>query len=377
MLRKADFKGFKSLADVNLELTPLTVLVGPNSAGKTSILQALHALGECAHRDPRGTLTPFRRAAEVFSGSRAPDLVATSIPGSGKVPHVSISVTGLDESCLTVSADLGPKQTPTFAVDPKFLEGQTPWATDVNLRPDATRVVQSVLLRLDAGKAVQPSTTDEEIPQVGTDGSNLASVLGYLAGAHADALKAIEADLRHIVARAGKIRIHPHKMKLNRKLLFKDTRTKVREETVLQDVVGQRFSIDMDGQGEVVADHLSEGTVLALALLTVLHHPRVQPRLVLMDDLDNALHLEAQHQLVTCIRQLQQQRSDLQVIATTHSPYLLDSLGADEVQVLALDKAGHTVAKRLADHPEWIDKWKERLRTGEFWASFGEDWVLS
>lgn len=41
MIRKVHFKNFRSLRDVELTLEPLTVLVGPNSSGKTTVLEGL------------------------------------------------------------------------------------------------------------------------------------------------------------------------------------------------------------------------------------------------------------------------------------------------------------------------------------------------
>lgn len=43
-ISKIHIEGFRSLRDIELELTPLTVLVGPNQAGKSSILDALDLL---------------------------------------------------------------------------------------------------------------------------------------------------------------------------------------------------------------------------------------------------------------------------------------------------------------------------------------------
>lgn len=41
MLKSVHFQNFRSLRDVKLNLSPLTVLVGPNSSGKTSVLEGL------------------------------------------------------------------------------------------------------------------------------------------------------------------------------------------------------------------------------------------------------------------------------------------------------------------------------------------------
>lgn len=42
MLRRLELKKFRGFTDLTLELRPVTVVVGPNSSGKTSILRAIH-----------------------------------------------------------------------------------------------------------------------------------------------------------------------------------------------------------------------------------------------------------------------------------------------------------------------------------------------
>ncbi len=44
MIKKLRVKNFKALRDIEIELTPIHVLIGPNDSGKTSILEVLAAL---------------------------------------------------------------------------------------------------------------------------------------------------------------------------------------------------------------------------------------------------------------------------------------------------------------------------------------------
>ena len=48
MLKRIHIKGYKSLADVDVELSPLTLLFGPNAAGKSNFLDALQLLSKLA-----------------------------------------------------------------------------------------------------------------------------------------------------------------------------------------------------------------------------------------------------------------------------------------------------------------------------------------
>jgi len=58
MLKKISFSGFKGKIFDEIELKPITLLFGPNSAGKSSVIQVIHYLKEILDRrnySPRGT----------------------------------------------------------------------------------------------------------------------------------------------------------------------------------------------------------------------------------------------------------------------------------------------------------------------------------
>ena len=66
---------------------------------------------------------------------------------------------------------------------------------------------------------------------------------------------------------------------------------------------------------------------------------------------------------------------ELQIVCTTHSPYLLDLFEPSEIRVLALDSERRTHARPLTEHPDFA-KWKFGTQTGELWAALGEAWVV-
>ncbi|HNV92675.1 MAG TPA: AAA family ATPase, partial [Candidatus Cloacimonas sp.] len=51
MLKQVTIKGFKGITDLTLNLDKINVLIGINSSGKTTILQALDLLANCVSRD--------------------------------------------------------------------------------------------------------------------------------------------------------------------------------------------------------------------------------------------------------------------------------------------------------------------------------------
>jgi predicted ATP-dependent endonuclease of OLD family len=135
---------------------------------------------------------------------------------------------------------------------------------------------------------------------------------------------------------------------------------------------GARVEADIAGIGWIAADLLSEGTILALTLLTVLADQA--PQLVLLDDLDQALHPAAQGRMLTELRGVMAVRPTIQLVATTHSPFLVDYAAVEEVRVLRLDPELGTVCRPLSAHPKWAKR-SGFMKPGEFWSGVGEDWV--
>ena len=69
MIRKITIKGYKSLHDVSLSLHPLTVLIGPNAAGKSNFIDALQLLSRlvCSRSLKEAFDPPYRgRPLESF-----------------------------------------------------------------------------------------------------------------------------------------------------------------------------------------------------------------------------------------------------------------------------------------------------------------------
>ncbi len=136
---------------------------------------------------------------------------------------------------------------------------------------------------------------------------------------------------------------------------------------------GELILFDFDHAEDVSARTASEGTMLMLGLVTVLLGP-IRPRIVLLDDIEHGLHPLAQEQLVTVIGQLLQKFPDLQLLTTSHSPYLLDQLQPEQVRLMTLGNDGQSVCGRLEAHPQF-EKWKEEMAPGELWSLFGEKWL--
>lgn len=381
MLDRVSFNNFKSLQAVTIDLSPLTVLVGPNGSGKSSVLAGIHLLsqiGVAPVKDPR-----LNRVSALFDRQLNPYRIARR-----GAPQLRLALREAQDDELTLTIALPVKFTeiefhvelagPRGSIQTSLIgPGSAQLKSDSSLLLDHPRVqhfASAVYLHLDATVLTRTSTTDEELPRMAADGEGLASTLAWLAGAKPDTLAAIAGDLAEVVPGVKRILTHRERV-VDRVMEKVDIDGQPIWRPVDRPRLGDRFSIEFTDGTEVPADLLSEGTVLALGLLTKLREPE-RPRLFLLDDIDRGLHIEAQARLVATLRALMQREPDLQIVCSTHSTYLLNLFKPDEVRVLALDEQRATHARPLTDHPEFAT-WKYGTQTGELWAALGSAWVTT
>ena len=232
----------------------------------------------------------------------------------------------------------------------------------------------ALFLRLSPRQLAAPSYLEEEVPALRPDGEGLASVLNDLASSAPESTAAIEEALRTVVPSVRRVRTERASVRrLETEHLVVDGQSipRIRERTYW----GHRVVLDtVSGRG-IPLHAASEGTVLTLGLLTVLHG-RSPPRFLLLDDIDRALHPRAQEDLVAQLRRILAARPELQIVATSHSPYLLDALRFEEVRLTTLRDDGSVACAPLTDHSEY-ERWKDHVHPGELWTSAEETWVAA
>jgi prophage maintenance system killer protein len=83
---------------------------------------------------------------------------------------------------------------------------------------------------------------------------------------------------------------------------------------------------------------------------------------------------DVEQEIIDLLRGLLETNPDLQIVATTHSPYMLDCMEVKEVRMTFLKEDGTTLCAPLTSHPEY-PKWKDEMTPGEMWSLFGEKWI--
>jgi predicted ATPase len=371
--------GFRSASDLALTFrSRFMVLVGPNASGKTTTLDAIHVLSQQfgSQRGPK-FFADWERLGPSVS---APD-GAFEIMAAGRKTTAWMSGTIHDRT----SGPTGPMV--SVGPDANFAAPHLSWTASRRCNPDSPSADWAALaaalgelgsirscarLRLSASASAAASLPQDATPRLGEDGQGLPSLLAWLAANQPEDLKGIEETLRAVVPTFVKLRVP------NEQITYWET-----EEVRIGDDVlprrtkrqawGHRLELEFRGLGFVPAALASEGTILALALLGAVRGAE-RPRLVLLDDVEKALHPTAQWELVRCLRRLLESEPQLQLLVTTHSPYVVDEFEAEDVIALGLDASGHTRARPLSDHPDHA-RLRGELRAGEFWSSLTQGWI--
>lgn len=383
MIHKAKFENFKGLKDVEVTFdSRFTVLVGPNGTGKTSVLEGIHALLTSADRG--SVASPFDL---TFVGDHLDDWHTRGSPDTLGV-EVELDTPSAKPFVIRISGTRtsGPIRPPEQRWSTKrqyrrvsrqgsqqFLDLSTVDAVSElgAIWPD------SVLLHLDP-RAMAESSSPPADPFVSPfltlgNGMGLASYLAGIALADRPRYDKLIDAYRRVIPAVADVRFR--RVQVTRS---QPTSVTINGQPVLHNqtvqTAGEQLVFDFLNARDIPASSVSEGTLLSLGILAATHAHPGGPAVILLDDLEHGLHPKAQYELLDVLRLVIDETSFLQIIATSHSPYILDKLEPNEVRVTGLGEDGSVVIAPLTDHPAY-EKWKDSMTPGEFWSHTGEDWL--
>lgn len=375
-IEELSVKNYRALKDLRLKgITPLTVFLGPNGSGKSTIFDVFAFLSECFSVglrkawDKRGRFKELRTrgagGAIVFElkyreKPRSPIITYhLAIEEGSKGPYVA-------EEWLQWRR--GRRGKPFRFLDfekgaGKVITGEEPDEKDqrVEERLDSPEMIAvntlgqfakhprvSALRRFITGwylsylTADNTRTTPEAGPQerLSVSGDNLPNVIQYLKEQYSDRLDEILKTLSRRVPRLEKI---DAEIMADGRLLLQ-----------IKDAPFER---------PILAKFASDGTLKMLAYLTVLYDPE-PPQLVGIEEPENHLHPRLLPELAEECRKASERT---QLMVTTHSPFFVNGLKAEELWVLYRDENGYTQARRAADMRGVKDFMNQGALLGHLW----------
>jgi predicted ATPase len=353
MITKAKFQNFKALKDVEITFdSRLTVIVGPNGCGKSSVLQCLLSLSQLTEKEIfLHEANQLQQNLNQTLSVNNSDIQSLELWETNNVSSIGLRIQVAPDKRFT-------RVNNTQVWDCHIIEQEkeTHWPSADHLK--RFNCSPTEYIRFDAKKLSEPSLTLRKPPQLETNGTGLASLMSYLRNSDDDRFIKVVDLFRKIIPNIQKVKIDrvPLGNMVNGNLVF-----------------GEQLLFDLPTRKNVVASAMSDGTLYMLGLIIKILDPKL-PRLLLIDDLDHGFHPRAQLQVIDLLHDLLEEVPDLQIIATSHSPYMLDRLKPNEVRMMNLRDDGTAVCGRLEDHPEF-ERWNDSMSPGEFWNYFGEDWL--
>lgn len=386
MIHKLTLRNFKGIESADLTFERFTVLVGPNASGKTSVLQALDMLSAIAAPKAKRSdiLHKYGGPSAIKRGDATDLLVEASSQWMQKSGMLRIALNASTPHELKINGrwedqdfEVEDKQ-PGNTISQRRIQAMLKFQPELQqenpafLKPFLNHWEAHVFLRLDSRNLAEPSYVDSIDPRIDTSGAGLASMLAQMALNRPDDFVKLRDALRAVIPSVVRIRLSLAEVKRQEAEALR-----VNDELITRHVSrtysGHRVLFDTQSGKDIPSEAASEGTLLVLGLLAALmSSPR--PKLVLLDDLDRGLHPKAQQDLVAQLRELMALDPELQIIATSHSPYLVDHLKPEEVRLSTVLPDGTVRFAALTDHPDF-ERWKEAMRPGEFWSTVGEKWV--
>jgi predicted ATPase len=387
MIRQFRAENYKALRKVDVDLSRLTVVVGPNGGGKTSLLEGMYLLGQLVGSG----------AEHVFESER---YAPSAVHRAGADGPMRLGFVTQRTTLEFTSHWIGRPQTRTPSeevADPQWsyalkanIKRRTGSSTitlrsrppDPGSKPeDAPKLIEDYvvplgsveLLQFDAARLAAPSYSSDELPRLEADGNGLASVLAFIRLTDLDRFKAIESALGLIVPSIRAVRFKKQKVLREEYEQELAGLHRIPRQRVIHQYTGDALLFDTTSGEGLPAAACSEGTLIVLGLLTVVLGPQ-QPRLILLDDIDHALHPTAQARLVDQLHGFLARFPNLQIVATSHSPFLIDHLRSEEVRITNITDDGTVTVGRLDEHDKFA-RWKDEMTPGEFWSMVGEKWL--
>ncbi len=379
MLSELKIQGFKAIFDARLSsLGPLTLLIGRNGSGKSSVVEALQWLRDATFLGVGAATSGYVDFSELLN--RRKDWLRLDLrfhpTEQGRKLHYVLDVDARGvryERCVVgrtnaASTVIHSRRTPKGGAI-RWVGGRLPLAVrDANelaLRFTRTRgaggatdlvdfLDRAVFLRLSPIAIAGPSRVEQKAwrPILSDDGHDLASLLMKMTkgrlGRIAERLRAIFPGVEGLnVEAAG----NEHKFT----------------------VVERMRSRGGSGAFDIPSALLSEGMRRLVAIFALLEvEPR--PSLLAIEEIENGLDPWTLQHVLDALREAS---AEIQIVLTTHSPFLLDHVRPEDV-IHVRREHGDTTYERVSEIEE-VARYGDVLAPGAMYLSevFGKSGVGS
>jgi predicted ATPase len=408
MLQKLTIKNFKAIQDMTIEFTPFTVLIGANSCGKSTVLQALDFLRSVATRDiseylrEKGWSAGEMQSRPGDGESKPIEFIATFMFSQNKIEWYFIADYHDDKWSTRELFCVNGKGVISYRTMPGIFDGLAIPNTheplkNIKLESSLLKIMDDSLLTL-GGSAIKTldgssvKTIDNLLFPVAPEKKPLLDLKNYLASS--SFLGVVSPD--HI--RSGEKKEYfdqltaPGATTLAKFIndLSEENRKEIN--TIVSNFIGHAFEIDAmfdknqnltlfvretngNAQSVIQAPHISDGVLRFIVFAALAVTSGQWGGMVLLDEIENGINPYTTGLVIEHLRKIIE-KSGKQIIITTHSPVMLNEFKPEEIVFLWRDTQGAVHDKQMFATGAMREA-LGFLNPGEIWENYGKDAILT
>lgn len=363
MLTSLRIQNFRSIRDASVKLGRVNLFIGPNNSGKSNFLKGFNLFSSIADKFPQPFSIQNTQFNLLLNRSEFTLQNINSINFSFRVnseesiehffsyKNKEIDILGQD----FISTDI-------FLHSPRQFSNEEVGEFYISFRKDfdvAREILNETILYRPDPHRMQLSAHIKRDYKFSEDGSNIISFLFNLNQNFRKSYQKLEQDFAYCV-----------------KSLASVSTPVVNTEPGSTEPGTFKLRFFDENDIGYWAEEVSEGVLYFLALLCIIHQP-YPPKLLLLEEPEKGIHPRRIKEVMDFIFELAELR-DIQIILTSHSPYVVDHFADIPECISVFDREnGETVIRNAGDI---ITETNEKLAAEgrkpiRYTDSLGEHWV--
>jgi predicted ATPase len=376
MLKQLTIRNFKAIRDMTIDFTPLTVLIGGNSCGKTTVLQALDFLRSAATRDipeylrERGwDFDDLKSQFTDMKKSPIEFITIWEITVNGKSVMIEWllavdfqahwiikeKIIRRSDEAVILSYHIDDKDFPLFLSNINIQSSAIKSVAGTSKNTDELDCLFQLLSESIYFDAISPEKIRNglnlsDASNIGIGGSTLAAYIQSMSNEHREKLNKLSSDIVGFLIEIQTI------------TTGKRIELSIKERTLNKTVA-------------ISSQHISDGLLRIIAFaaisLEVIDHRGLQNGMILLDEIENGINPFITEKVIGLLQSIIS-NAGRQVVITTHSPIILNDVDCDDIIFLWKDESSAIRCKKLFAIEELRES-LEFLNPGDAWMNIRQE----
>ncbi len=345
MLDHIKIEGYKSIKHLDLDLKPISILIGANGAGKTNFISFFKLVNKIYEQQLRRYTMENNADRLLFYGRKKTERIKGSLKFS-KNEYSFILLPSADGTMfLEEESSLYDDGKPfvKYSRQESFLREDASMGRSKYLKEylESYKIYHFHDTSVESPLRSKPKISDAIA--LHAKGGNLPAILYFLQEKYPKTLRRIELVVKDAVPR------------FDRFLLIPDWQE--------EGYIALRWCEVNNTEKPFDANDLSDGSIRFIALATLLMQPTL-PKIIIIDEPELGLHPVAIYKLAGMIRSAAAR--GCQIIISTQSVDLVNNFAPENIITVDRKEDGQSIFRWV--EPEKFQEWLEDYSPGELWA---------